>query len=78
MKLNEIEAKKKIRELAEQVGLKIPQIEILLAQERFMARLGSMDQGKHFVWKGGSLILRLYRSLPTPRFTIDLDLYLQY
>lgn len=74
MKFNETAAKAKIREIAQKIGLKIPQIEILLAQERFMARLGTLEEGKHFVWKGGSLILRLYRSIPTPRFTIDLDL----
>lgn len=74
MKINEATAKSKIREIADKIGLKIPQIEILLAQERFMARLGTVEEGKHFVWKGGSLLLRLYRSIPTPRFTIDLDL----
>lgn len=74
MKLNEQTAKQKIRDIAKSIGLKVPQTEILLAQERFMARLGTIPEGKHFVWKGGSLILRLYRTLPKPRFTIDLDL----
>jgi hypothetical protein len=46
---------------------------MLLCQERFLARLGSIAEGSAFIWKGGSLILRLYRTEGQPRYTIDID-----
>jgi hypothetical protein len=46
---------------------------MLLCQERFLARLGSIAEGVAFIWKGGSLILRLYRTEGQPRYTIDVD-----
>ncbi len=46
---------------------------MLLCQERFLARLGSIAEGSAFIWKGGSLILRLYRTEGQPRYTIDVD-----
>ena len=47
---------------------------MLLCQERFLARLGSIPEGRAFIWKGGSLIVRLYRTVAIPRYTIDVDL----
>jgi hypothetical protein len=46
---------------------------MLLCQERFLARLGSIAEGSAFIWKAGSLILRLYRTEGQPRYTIDVD-----
>ncbi len=67
-----------LRDVAKSLNLTTPQAQLLLCQERFLARLASLDRdGLAFVWKGGSLILRLYRSLPIPRYTIDIDLLLK-
>jgi len=58
---------------AKKLGLHMPQIQLLLAQERFLFRIASVDENKNLVWKGGSLILRNYTSLKPPRFTGDID-----
>ncbi|MBC7532844.1 MAG: nucleotidyl transferase AbiEii/AbiGii toxin family protein [Oligoflexus sp.] len=63
----------KIRSIAQELGIRTPDVQLLLAQERFLARLMSHPQGQHFIWKGGSLVLRAYRQLSPPRFTVDLD-----
>ena len=73
----EINIRQVIAETAKNLGLRVDQLELLLSQERFMARLSSLPQGSNFVWKGGSLILRLYQNLPQPRYTLDIDLLLQ-
>lgn len=52
----------------------MPQVQLLLAQERFLFRLVTLDNEQHLVWKGGSLILRRYSNLKPPRFTSDIDL----
>ena len=62
---------------AKKYGLRMPQIQLLLCQERFLMRLYSLEEGRRFIWKGGSLILRLYPYLEQPRFTVDLDLLAQ-
>jgi predicted nucleotidyltransferase component of viral defense system len=62
---------------SKELGLRLPQMQMLLAQERFLARLLSLDEGKHFIWKGGSLFLREYSTLEIPRYTIDIDLLLR-
>lgn len=62
---------------SKELGLRLPQMQMLLAQERFLARLLSLDEGKHFIWKGGSLFLREYSTLETPRYTVDVDLLLR-
>lgn len=62
---------------SKELGLRLPQMQMLLAQERFLARLLSLDEGKHFIWKGGSLFLREYSTLETPRYTVDIDLLLR-
>lgn len=62
---------------SKEMGLRLPQMQMLLAQERFLARLFSIDEGRFFVWKGGSLFIREYSLLKTPRYTIDIDLLLK-
>lgn len=59
------------------MGLRLPQMQMLLAQERFLARLFSVDEGRFFVWKGGSLFIREYSILKVSRYTVDLDLLLR-
>ncbi len=62
---------------SKELGLRLPQMQMLLAQERFLARLLTLEEGKHFIWKGGSLFLREYSTLETPRYTVDIDLLLR-
>lgn len=52
-------------------------MQMLLAQERFLSRLFSIDEGKYFIWKGGSLLIREYSTLKVPRYTVDIDLLLK-
>ena len=59
---------------AKRLGLKLPQLQLLVAQDHFMGRIAQTQVGKFFVWKGGSLIMRAYRHLQKPRFTTDIDL----
>jgi len=59
------------------MGVRLPQMQMLLAQERFLARLYSLPEGKYFIWKGGSLLIRRYSSLEVPRYTVDIDLLLK-
>jgi len=49
-------------------------VQLLLCQERFLARLATLKEGPSFIWKGGSLVLRLYRGIKIPRYTVDIDL----
>ena len=67
------EIRKKLEKIKGQFGLTLPQVQLLLCHERFLARLYSLNEGPHFIWKGGSLILRFYQGLEKPRFTVDLD-----
>lgn len=71
--MKEQELRIKLRQLAKDLGLRTPEVQMLLCQERFLARLGSIAEGSAFIWKGGSLILRLYRTEGQPRYTIDVD-----
>lgn len=66
--------RQKLAETAKSLGLKLPQALLLLAQERFLERLVSVDKKRSLIWKGGSLVLRRYSSLQPPRFTTDIDL----
>jgi predicted nucleotidyltransferase component of viral defense system len=66
--------REKLENKAKELGLRLPQMQILLAQERFLARLYSIPEGKNFIWKGGSLFLRKYSNMAIPRFTVDIDL----
>jgi hypothetical protein len=72
--MQEQEMRLKLAQLAKQLGLRMAKVQLLLCQERFLARLGSIPEGRSFIWKGGSLILRLYRIESLPRYTIDIDL----
>ena len=65
--------REKMHLLVKQMGLRPPQIQLLLAQERFVARMANLENSKSFIWKGESLVLRAYRYLEKPRFTVDLD-----
>ena len=71
--MKEQELRLKLKQLAKDLGLRTPEVQMLLCQERFLARLGSIAEGAAFIWKGGSLILRLYRTEGPPRYTIDVD-----
>jgi predicted nucleotidyltransferase component of viral defense system len=71
--MQEMEVRRKLAETAKNLGLRMPEVQLLLCQERFIARLGHIAEGHAFVWKGGSLILRLYRVEGLPRYTIDID-----
>ena len=51
----------------------MPQMQTLLSQERFLARLCQLKESRYYIWKGGSLLLRLYQHLEVPRFTVDID-----
>lgn len=62
-----------MRALAMKLGIRTPDVQLLLAQERFLARILYYPEGRSFIWKGGSLVLRAYRNLSPPRFTVDLD-----
>jgi len=72
--VNEKELGINISQLAKSFKLRKPEVQMLLCQERFLARLGSIPEGRAFIWKGGSLIVRLYRTVAIPRYTIDVDL----
>lgn len=72
--MDERELTVKIGQLAKSLKLRTPEVQMLLCQERFLARLGSIPEGRSFIWKGGSLIVRLYRTVTVPRYTIDIDL----
>lgn len=72
--MNERELTLKIGQLAKSLKLRTPEVQMLLCQERFLAILGSIPKGRAFIWKGGSLIVRLYRTVTVPRYTIDVDL----
>lgn len=63
----------RLAERAKTLGLRMPQVQLLLAQERFLARVATADRDQKLVWKGGSLVLRQYTALKIPRFTSDLD-----
>ena len=64
----------KLGKTAKSMGLRMPQMQLLLCQERFLARLATLEESKYFVWKGGSLIIRQYQALEVPRYTVDIDL----
>lgn len=65
--------KDRLLELTKQHHLRMPQVQLLLAQERFIERLVVVDKNHFLIWKGGSLILRRYSKIQPPRFTTDID-----
>ena len=66
--------RKQLAEIVKRLGLRMPQVQLLLAQERYLERLVLVDHKRSLIWKGGSLLLRRYSSIQPPRFTTDLDL----
>ena len=70
-------SKENIQHIASVMGLRLPQVQLLLAQERFIARMSNISSCSSFIWKGGSLVLRAYPYLEKPRFTIDIDYLLR-
>ncbi|OFZ79007.1 MAG: hypothetical protein A2583_14910 [Bdellovibrionales bacterium RIFOXYD1_FULL_53_11] len=71
---NQTEFNNKVAAVAKKLKIKSFEAQLLLAQERFLARLASIEDGHGFVWKGGSLLLRTYMPEETTRFTVDIDL----
>lgn len=69
--------REKLIEKSKQLKIRLPQMQMLLAQERFLARLFSLEEGRFFVWKGGSLLIGEYSTLEIPRYTVDIDLLLK-
>jgi predicted nucleotidyltransferase component of viral defense system len=62
---------------SKEMGLRLPQMQMLLAQERFLARLFLIEEGQFFIWKGGSLFIREYSTLGIPRYTVEVDLLIK-
>ena len=77
MKLSPSKIRAILIEKGKALELRLPQMQLLLAQERFMARLAKNEYAQKFIWKGGSIILRLYKIPEITRFTVDLDLLLR-
>lgn len=75
--LNQHEMRERLAEIAKAYKVRMPDVQLLLSQERFLARLAWVDEKMAFVWKGGSLLLRLKLNPEAPRFTVDVDLLLK-
>lgn len=54
MNWNQKTIKETLTHRAKSLGIRRPQAQNLLAQERFIARLAKTEFGTKFVWKGGS------------------------
>jgi len=65
--------RQRLSDTVKRLGLTLPQVQILLVQERFLERLVTVDRKHQLIWKGGSLLLRRYSAIQPPRFTTDLD-----
>jgi hypothetical protein len=61
--MQEQEIRQKLAQLAKQLGLRMPDVQLLLCQERSLARLGSIAEGRSFIWKGGVGIESYLRDL---------------
>ena len=69
------EIRSHLENLQDKFHFKMPQMQTLLCQERFLLRLYQLKEGKNYIWKGGSLLVRRYQPPnQKPRFTVDLDL----
>lgn len=69
------EIRNRLENLKDKFYFKMPQMQTLLCQERFLLRLYQLKEGKNYIWKGGSLLVRRYQPPhQKPRFTVDLDL----
>lgn len=72
------EVRKKLEDLKDKFNFKLPQMQTLLCQERFLLRLYSLKEGSCYIWKGGSLLVRRYQpNNQKPRWTVDIDLEAQ-
>lgn len=69
------EVRDQLEQLKDKFSFRLPQMQSLLCQERFLLRLYQFKTGKNYIWKGGSLLVRRYQPpYQKPRFTVDLDL----
>ena len=69
------EIRNHLENLTDKFHFKMPQMQTLLCQERFLLRLYQLEEGRSYIWKGGSLLVRRYQPPhQKPRFTVDLDL----
>lgn len=69
------EVRNNLENLKDKFHFRLPQMQTLLCQERFLLRLYQSGTGKNYIWKGGSLLVRRYQPRQQkPRFTVDLDL----
>ena len=67
------EIRNHLEDLQDRFHFKMPQMQTLLCQERFLLRLYQLKEGKNYIWKGGSLLVRRYQALhQKPRWTVDL------
>ena len=65
----------RLESLKDKFHFRLPQMQTLLCQERFLLRLYQLKEGKNYIWKGGSLLVRRYQPVhQKPRFTVDVDL----
>ena len=65
----------RLENLKNKFHFRLPQMQTLLCQERFLLRLYQLKEGKNYIWKGGSLLIRRYQPIhQKPRFTVDIDL----
>ena len=72
---NPHEIRKHLDSLQTRFHFKMPQMQVLLCQKRFLLRLYQLEEGKNYIWKGGSLLVRRRQTLhQKPRWTADLDL----
>ncbi|MDE0119798.1 MAG: nucleotidyl transferase AbiEii/AbiGii toxin family protein [Bdellovibrionales bacterium] len=69
------EIRDRLEDLKNKFHFRLPQMQTLLCQERFLLRLYHLKEGKNYIWKGGSLLVRRYQPAnQKPRFTVDIDL----
>ena len=45
-----------LENLKNEFQFRMPQMQTLLCQERFLLRLNQLKEGKNYIWKGGSLL----------------------
>ena len=50
------EIRNHLENLQTEFHFKIPQMQVLLCQERFLLRLYQLEEGKNYIWKGGKFV----------------------
>ena len=55
------EIRNRLEGLKDKFHFGLPQMQTLLCQERFLLRLYQLREGKNYIWKGGSLLVRRYQ-----------------